>query len=61
MRRAITSLLTMGIGAAAYSLRDRRNRKRFMQTMQPIMNNVEEMIPKRRIRKMRKRLVRAIS
>ncbi|WP_096201397.1 hypothetical protein [Bacillus sp. FJAT-45350] len=63
MGRAMRSLFVASLGAAAYSMRDRRTRKRFMKMIQPITNgNVEELMPKRStVRKMRKRLTKTFA
>ncbi len=41
------TLLAIGIGAAAYSLSDRKKRKRFMNMIQPLSENIEQWMPRR--------------
>ncbi|KMJ55876.1 DUF3918 family protein [Alkalihalophilus sp. As8PL] len=36
MRKAFTSLLAVGVGAAAYSMSSRQNKRKFDQFIQPI-------------------------
>ncbi|TWI56298.1 DUF3918 family protein [Halalkalibacter nanhaiisediminis] len=62
MRRAVTSLVAMGIGAAAYSLSDRRTKKRFDSFIEPITQlNVNRFINRKSWRRMRKLITKVIS
>lgn len=61
MRKA--TLLALGIGAAAFSLTDRKRRKQVARFIEP-MKNIEmaEMMPtKRTMKKLRKRVMRTLS
>ncbi|MEB1808075.1 MAG: DUF3918 domain-containing protein [Bacillaceae bacterium] len=53
-------LLAIGLGAAAYSMRDRRNRKRMMQWVQPITKlDIQNIVPDQNdLQKMRKRMMK---
>ena len=51
------TILALGLGAAAYSMRDRKNRKRVMNMIQP----VTDMIPRRTVKQFRKRIERTFS
>lgn len=50
MNKAMTSLIAVGIGAAAYTMmRDRKNRKRVMNMFEPLRNmDLRKMMPKMR-------------
>ncbi|WP_209122858.1 DUF3918 domain-containing protein [Alkalihalobacillus sp. BA299] len=52
--------LAFGLGAAAYSMRDRRNRKRLMQWVRPITKiDFQDIVPnKNDLQKMRKRMMK---
>ncbi|WP_216829089.1 DUF3918 domain-containing protein [Alkalihalobacterium elongatum] len=53
-------LMAIGISAAAYSMRDRRNRRRMMQWIRPITNiDIQNLVPdKSDLQKMRKRMMK---
>ncbi len=62
MRRAMTSLVAIGIGAAAYSLSDRRTKKKFDSFIQPITKlDVNRFMNKKSWRRVRKLITKAIS
>ncbi|OLO38785.1 hypothetical protein BTR23_11010 [Alkalihalophilus pseudofirmus] len=56
-------MLALGLGAAAFSMRDRRNRKRFMKWIQPITNiDFQTIVPdKNGLQKMKKRVLKNIA
>jgi cytochrome c peroxidase len=59
-----TTLLALGLGAAAITMMDPKRRKRMMQMMEPMTNNIEmaEMMPsKRTIKKFQKRMMKTLS
>ena len=59
MRTAITSLIAVGIGAAAMSMmKDRRNRKRVMNIMEPMKNIDLNKIMPNQMKQMSKRMMR---
>lgn len=62
MRRS--TLLALGLGAAAISMMDPKRRQRMMKMMQPMTNNFEmaDMMPsKQTVKKIQKRMMRTFS
>lgn len=58
-----TTLLALGIGAAAFSMTDRKRRKRMARIIEPIKNmEMAQMMPsKRTVKKLQKRMMRTFS
>lgn len=59
-----TTLLALGLGAAALTMMDPKRRKKMMRMMEPMTNNIEmaDMMPsKRTIQKFQKRMMRNFS
>lgn len=59
-----TTLIAIGLGAAAVTMMDPKRRKRMMRMMEPMTNNIEfaEMMPsKQTIQKLQKRMMRTFS
>ncbi|QOY36289.1 hypothetical protein AWH56_000895 [Anaerobacillus isosaccharinicus] len=59
-----TTLLALGLGAAAITMMDPKRRKKMMRMMEPMTNNIEmaDMMPsKRTIQKFQKRMMRNFS
>lgn len=61
MRR--TALIALGLGAAAYSMRDRKRRKQVARFLEPMTNmEMADMMPSNRtIKKMRKSIMKTFS
>jgi hypothetical protein len=61
MRRA--TMIALGLGAAAFSLTDRKRRKQVARFIEPMTNmEMAEMMPtKRTMKKLRKRVMRTFS
>lgn len=59
-----TTLLALGLGAAAITMMDPKRRRKMMRMMEPMTNNIEmaDMMPsKRTIQKFQKRMMRNFS
>ncbi|ADC50424.1 MULTISPECIES: DUF3918 family protein [Alkalihalophilus] len=62
MRKAFTSLLAVGVGAAAYSMSSRQKKRKFDQFIQPITRlDMDKYLNKRTWNKTMKRLTKRFS
>ncbi len=59
MKKAVTSLVAIGIGAAAYSLSDRRKKNKFQSFIDPITNvNFDQYLNKKTWKKLKKKVLK---